>query len=154
MTYVALTLDGDHLRLDGAEPRLRVGSPSLDRDAVFERLDLGHGRIALRTLDGHYLATRPDPGQNYGIFPDGELTPAAAYEEILWPDGRISLRSCLLTYVGAGAQGDVTVNRISPGVYERFSVRPVDGWYVALLPAQRRHGQVPAQAPARSRVTQ
>jgi hypothetical protein len=141
-TYVALTLDGHHLCLDdGAETRLRVGPPALDRDAVFERLDLGHGRIALRTLEGRYLATHPDTGQNYGIYPDDELTPAAAFEEILWPDGRVSLRSCLLTYVGAGAHGDVTVNRITPGVCERFSLVPVS---LPTVPEQRRRGPVPA----------
>jgi hypothetical protein len=145
MSHVALMLDGHHLQLDGTEPRLRLGPPLLEPGAVFERLDLGHGRIALRTLDGRYLATHPDPGQNYGIYPDDELTPAAAFEEILWPDGRVSLRSCLLTYVGAGATGDVTVNRITPGVCERFSVVPVE---VPLVPEQRR-GSARSSQPAR-----
>jgi hypothetical protein len=140
MSHVALTLDGLHLQLDpGADGRLRLGGTVPDGAAFFERLDLGHGRIALRTLDGRYLATRPDDGQNYGVYPDEELSPAAAFEEILWPDGRISLRSCLLTYVGAGATGDVTVNRITPGVYERFSVVPVHPATPPSMPAQRRH---------------
>lgn len=144
MTHVALTLDGRHLRLaGGTDVRLRVGDPVLDRAAVFERLDLGHGRIALRTLDGRYLATHPDPGQSWGIYPEDELTPAAAFEEILWPDGRVSLRSCLLTYVGAGARGDVTVNRIAPGVCERFSVVPV---HVPSVPEQRRPGTLPSRS--------
>ncbi len=139
-THVALTLDGRRLHLDdGTDSRLRVGSSVLDSRTVFERLDLGHGRIALRTLDGRYLATHPDPGQNYGIYPDDELTPAAAFEEILWPDGRVSLRSCLLTYVGAGPGGDVTANRITPGVCERFSVVPV---HAPTVPEQRRGSEV------------
>jgi hypothetical protein len=146
MSHVALTLDGLHLHLDpGPAGRLRLGGPVADGAAVFERLELGHGRIALRTLDGRYLATRPDDGQNYGIYPDEELSPEAAFEEIRWPDGRISLRSCLLTYVGAGATGDVTVNRITPGVYERFSLVFVAPPTPPSMPAQRRPSPASAE---------
>jgi len=136
MAHVALTLDGRYLQMRGGpERRLDVGTGELEPRGVFERCDLGHGRIALRTLDGRYLATGPDTGHGYGIYPAEELTPAAAFEEVLWPDGRVSLRSCHLTYVGAGPQGPVTVNLVEPGVTERFSLVPVPAPNV---PEQRR----------------
>lgn len=136
MVHVALTLDGRYLHMGaGPDRRLGVGTDELEPRGVFERCDLGHGRIALRTLDGRYLATRPDPGHSYGVYPVDELTPAAAFEEILWPDGRVSLRSCLLTFVGAAPAGPVTVNRVTAGASERFSLVPVP---VPAVPAQRR----------------
>ena len=144
MAHVALKAHSRYLHLgliDGR--RLRTGTATVDPSGVFERLDLGHGRIALRTLDGRFLSTRPDAGQNFGVFPENELTPASAFEEILWPDGRVSLRSCHLTYVGADPSGTVTVNRTDPGPGERFLLVPVSR---PSVPAQRRREQVPAQA--------
>jgi hypothetical protein len=132
-------LDGRHFRTaDGDGGRLRNDGTVLDAAAVFERLDLGHGRIALRTGDGRYLAARPDSELSFGLYPEEELTPAAAFEEVLWPDGQVSLRSCHLTYVSAEATGRVTVSRTSPGPQERFVVVPLPGPGV---PAQRESSQ-------------
>ena len=141
MAHVALTTNGRHLHLgiiDGR--RLRTGTAAVDPSAIFERVELGHGRIALRTLDGRYLAARPDDGLNYGIYPEDELSPAAAFEEILWPDGQVSLRSCHLTYVAAAAAGPVTVNRVEPGPEARFRLVAV----APSFPAQRRPVREPA----------
>ncbi len=132
-THVALLVDGRYLALGGgADRRLRPGGRILEPAGVFERLELGHGRVALRTLDGRYLATRPDPGLSFGVYPEDELTPAAAFEEVLWPDGRVSLRSCHLTYVGARSTAPVSVNRTEAGPGERLRVVPV-----ATIPPQR-----------------
>ena len=146
MAHVALTLDGRYLQMGpGPERRLDVGTAELEPRGVFERCDLGHGRIALRTLDGRYLATCPDSGHGYGIYPVDELTPDAAFEEVLWPDGRVSLRSCHLTYVGAGLDGPVTVNRVTPGIFERFTVLAVP---VPSIPEQRRRSGAAVQSSA------
>ena len=132
MGHVALTLDGRYVRLGQDEHhRLRMDGTAVDSDAVFERLELGHGRVALRTVDGCFLAVRPD-GLSFGVHAEPELTPAAAFEEILWPTGQVSLRTCHLTYVGAGAGGRIAANRTEAGLRERFS--PVA---VATLPGQR-----------------
>ena len=140
MGQVALTLDGRYLRLsdDGQPRRLHLGTSSLDADTVFERSDLGHGRVTLRTSDGRFLAVRPDPGPTYAVYPQAELTPEAAFEEILWPDGRVSLKSCHLTYVGADTFGRVTANRTEAGLLERFVLVPLP-----TVPAQRRPPQGP-----------
>ena len=141
MQLVSLTLDGRHLQPGGAgDRRLRASTGSLGPGAVFERLDLGHGRVALRTLDGRFLATRPDPGLGFGIHPEDDLTPAAAFEEILWPDGSISLRSCHLTFVSAAGNGPVTVNRVDPDAGGRFRLV---GVAAPVVPAQRGQSSAP-----------
>jgi hypothetical protein len=133
--HVAVTLDGRHLRLgDDRSAPVRVGGTVIDPDAVFERLELGHGRVALRTADGRFLAVRPDPGLSYAVYAEGELSPAAAFEEILWPTGHVSLRSCHLTYVGAHTTGRVRANRTDAGPLERFLLVAVP---MPVVPAQR-----------------
>ena len=147
MEHVALTLDGCYLRLGTSDERLRVKDATLGTDAVFERLELGHGRITLRAADGRYLTVGPDPGLSYAVYPEHELTPAAAFEEILWPNGQVSLRSCHLTYVGADAAGEVTANRVHAGLLERFFLVPVP---VPNVPVQRRPVHAPV-APSMGR---
>jgi hypothetical protein len=123
MAYVSLTTGGRYLRLGTrcGEDRLLDDAGSLDSADLFERLELPHGRVALRTRAGHYLTRRPDRGQNFGLYPEPDLSPAAVFEEILWPDGKVSLRSADLTYVSAHeAPTGVTVNRVEPGPSERF----------------------------------
>jgi hypothetical protein len=146
MGHVIVTLDSLHLRLhlrlgDDDSARLRLDGTTSGSDAVFERLELGHGRIALRTPDGRFLAVRPDAGLSYGIYPEDELTPAAAFEEILWPTGQVSLRSCHLTYVGADAAGQAVVNRTEAGSLERFHLVAAP---VPTVPAQRQPAAVPS----------
>lgn len=154
MDHVALSVDGRYLCLsrevDKRLPRLRLGGPVVDDDAVFQRLELGHGRIALRDAEGRYLAVRPDAGLSYAVYPVPELTPAAAFEEILWPSGQVSLRSCHLTYVSAEPSGRVTVNRTEAGKHERFFVVTVP--VPALLEVSRRLHERPAPHRARRRA--
>ena len=139
MGQVALTTGGRYLRLavrDG-EQRVAGDATALDRADFYERVELPHDRIALRTRDGHYLARRPDRGLSFGLYPESELTPAAVFEEILWPTGEVSLRAADLTYVGAPESSDaVNVNRVQPGPCERFSYVFAP---VAVVPRQRAH---------------
>ena len=137
MTYVALTIGGHYLRVDSAqgEGRVLTDGDTIDQSTIFERVDLSHGRVALRTLDGRYLTMLPDEHQNFGLFPQPELTPAAAFEERLWPNGQVSLRSHQFTYVGAHlGKGVVTVNRTDAMGNERFFYVDVPG---TMVPTQR-----------------
>lgn len=139
MQLVTLTVDGRQLSPGPAEDRrLRRASGPTEPVAVFERLELGHGRIALRTLDGRFLTTRPDSDLGFGVYPEEELTSAAAFEEILWPDGRVSLRSSLLTFVSAPAERPVTANVVEPGDDARFRLVTVPS---TAVPAQRSGAQ-------------
>jgi hypothetical protein len=136
---VMLTVDGRHLLPGPADDRRLRGAPGPGHPAaVFERLELGHGRIALRTLDGRFLATRPDTDLGFGVYPQDDLTPDAAFEEVLWPDGRVSLRSSLLTYVSAPVERPVTANAVEPGDDARFRLVAVAA---TAVPAQRSGAQ-------------
>jgi len=158
MGHVALTLSlpgsGRYLEVTGGEQetRLRVGGPSIGPDAVFERVPLAHGRVALRTLAGHYLALRPDPHHNFGLYPEERLTPAAAFEEILFPTGEIALRSAELTYVSADAAdgSPVVANRVEAGDGERFRYVDVPSWVLPEDVADRQTGvtDMPRQSEA------
>ena len=138
MGHVVLAIADRYLRLSTADGELRVRGDggSIESVAVFDRVVLAHGRIALRTLDGEYLALRPDRCLNFGLYPEDDLTPRAAFEEILWPDGKVSLRSCELTFVSAtpGGASTVVANRMQAGPCERFDVVAVS---VPLVPRQR-----------------
>lgn len=129
MQLVALTVGDRHLRVatvDG-ETRLRADGTAVGRSGCFERVDLGHDRVALRPFDGGYVTHAPDRGQSFGLYVREELTPCAAFEEVLWPDGRVSLRSCQLTYVCADVEaGDVTSCRTQSddGTRFRYSAVP------------------------------
>lgn len=141
MGDVALTVGDRHLKLGRGPGRgLCCVEGDVDDDAVFQRVELGHGRIALRTRDGRYLAVRPDAGLGYGVHPEDDLTPRAAFEEILWPTGQVSLRSCHLSYVGAGPGGRVTANRVEAGPLERFVLLPTA---LPTVPGQRRPSPTP-----------
>jgi len=146
--YVTLAHRGRLLELASRhdDTRLWAGGSTPGAGSVFDRVDLDHGRVAFRTLDGRYLSCRPDQGHNYGIYAVEDLGPREVFEEILWPDGRISLRSCDLTFVSAetGPRERVVVNRTEAGDTERFSYGTAPA---ALVPAQtRRHATVPADA--------
>jgi hypothetical protein len=123
MHLVALTV-GDrflHVATVDGETRLHADGTSVDRRSCFERVDLGHDRVALRTVDGGYLTHAPDRGRSFGLYVIDELSPCAAFEEVLWPDGQVSLRSCQLTYVHADAEGGpVTSCRTDTGEGTRF----------------------------------
>ena len=136
MRHFALASGDRYLRVSphGDELRLRADGGGLDSRTIFERLPLPHDRIALRTLDGRFLAVRPDHHHNFGLYPEDDFTPHAVFEEILWPDGRVSLRSCELTFVSDTEEAAVTANRIEAGSAERFELVPVP---LPLIPTQR-----------------
>jgi hypothetical protein len=136
--HLTITIGGRFLRLHTAdgETRVRADGRVIEPAATFERLDLGHGRVALRTLEGQYLTVRPDQGQGFGLFAEPDLTPHAAFEEILWPNGQVSLRALDLTYVGVQQRGGsaVMVNRTQAAATERFFYVSVPS---GMVPSQR-----------------
>lgn len=144
MGYVAITLEGRALRvtaLPSGEALLRAvpaaardagesGAPAESADGVFERLDLSHGRIALRVHDGRYLArhqTHPESTEveDAGFHLVGELTQCAAFEEVLLPGGFLSLRGCDMRFLGVHTSGAVVADRMANGTWERFRYRDV-----------------------------
>ena len=122
MNIVGLRFGDRYLRLatDEHGPVLRAGSAELTVDGVFERVDLGHGRVALVTAEGRYLAARPCGTADAGLRPEDELTACAAFEEVTWPDGSLSFRTCDRTFLGVDGEGLVLSDRISGGSCERF----------------------------------
>ncbi len=151
MHLVALTLGDRFLQVGTAdgETRLRADGTSIDRRGCFERVDLGHDRVALRPVDGGYLTHAPDHAQSFGLYVRDELTPCAAFEEVLWPDGRVSLRSCQLTYVCADVEGgDVTSCRTDTG--EGTRVRYVAAPLASVPQQQRRTAPVGQPQPLHS----
>ena len=128
MGLVAITLEGRSLRLapliDGSiDLRAEEGPPG--PLSVFERLDVSHGRIALRIPDGRFLARHVEhPGnpidQGAVVTLADELTQCAAFEEVHLPGGYISLRACDLRFLGVHTSGRVVAGRVSNGTWERF----------------------------------
>lgn len=108
------------LATDDNGPVLRADATELTADALFERVDLGHGRVALLTPAGRYLAARPSGTAETGLRPEDELTACAAFEELSWADGSVSFRTCDRTYLGVDGEGLVLGDRISGGSCERF----------------------------------
>ena len=133
---VMITLDGRCLRLVAlptGERHLRADENPPCDDSVFERIDLAHGRVALRAADGRYLArhvTHPDEaeaegtgertGQEASLHLVTELTQCAAFEELPVPGGAVALRSCDLRYLGIDTSGAVVADRVADGSWERF----------------------------------
>jgi hypothetical protein len=135
--HVALTVRGRYLRVAEEDGRVVVcaDSPTIEPGSLFTRVRLGHDRIALRSPDGRFLAVRPEGRLSFALTLVPELTPDAAFEEILWPNGQVSLRSSQLTYVTGHLDGSVAVNRTRTGVGERLAFVPVPA---AMVPAQVR----------------
>ncbi len=127
MVLVAITLEGRHLgvvRTPGGGSGLRAVAGTPGDDAVFERIDLAHGRVALRAPDGSYLARHANhAGQRFDGGPhlSAELTQCAAFEELLLPCGQVSLRGCDLRYLGVHRSGRVVADRVVNGSRERFA---------------------------------
>lgn len=143
-TALELGLEDGHP--DGARTRIMATGSGLTTSTVFDRVALPHDRIALRTLDGNYLSCQPDLGANYGLYLADTLGPREVFEEVLWPDGTVSLRSCDLTYVTAehGPDHRVVVNRLDPGDDARFRYHDVP----AVIPSQSRR-RMPSDRMAR-----
>lgn len=129
-----------HLVPEGDVLRARADAPHA-RATVLDRVTLGHGRIALRAPAG-FLTVRPDPGHSFGLYAVPAFGVAAAFEEVLWPDGSVSLRSHLLTYVSL--RPVVVVNRVVPGPEERLRIAPAG---TAAVPRQR---AAPSRPPVRA----
>lgn len=128
MQFIAITLEGRSLRLmilsnGGVELRADVWPPG--PDCVFERVDLSHGRIALRVPDGRYLARHVEhlgaPGDvGATVHLVGEVTQCAAFEELRLAQGYVSLRACDLRFLGVHTSGRVVADRVANGSWERF----------------------------------
>ena len=144
MGFVMITLEGRCLRavtLSTGETALRADEAPGCEDAVFERIDLAHGRVALRIGDGRYLSrhvTHPgdatgdgtgdgtDNGTDNGYGDPAslqlvaELTQCTAFEELEVPGGCVALRACDSRFLGVHASGAVVADRVSAGSWERF----------------------------------
>jgi hypothetical protein len=152
MQLVALTIGDRYLRVATVEGETRVHADGtvLGRRSCFERIDLGHDRVALCPVDGGYLTHAPDRAQSFGLYVGDELSPSAAFEEVLWPDGLVSLRSCELTFVSADpAAGRVTSSRTESGEGTRFRYVAVPQG--AVPQQQRRSAPAGRPHPARPR---
>ena len=137
MSIVALSF-GDcfvHLAHDEHGPVLRADANRLGAEALFERVDLCHGRVALLTAEGLYLASRPPGTAAAGVRPEAELTACAAFEEVAWPDGTVSFRTCDRTFLGVDGRGLVLGDRISGGSCERFGYAEVPAELEAAYPS-------------------
>ncbi len=145
MRLVAITLEGRHIgvvRTAEGVSGLRAVPGTPGDDAVFERIDLAHGRVALRSRDGSYLARHARHGaqrSDGGPYLSAELTQCAAFEELLLPCGQVSLRGCDLRYLGVHQSGRVVADRVVNGSRERFT-------YVE-VPARSAPAPAPAPAP-------
>ena len=150
MRFVSILLEDRCLRavtLATGETTVRADEGPPGHDAVFERVDLAHGRVALRVADGRYLARHLThlgddvPVAAGALHLVDELTPCAAFEELTSADGRVSLRGCDLRFLGVHDSGAVVADRVSDGSWERFR------YLEAAAPLPR----VPAQAGADER---
>jgi hypothetical protein len=130
--YVVITFEGRCLHIvtrPTGETLLRADECLPSDNAVFERIDLAHGRIALRVADGRYLArhrthplepTHHDAGGRAALHLLDEITPCAAFEERPLPGGAVSLRGCDMRFLGVGNSGAVVADRVADGSWERF----------------------------------
>ena len=145
MGFVSILLEGRCLRVvtpASGETLLRADEGPPDDDAVLERIDLAHGRVALRVADGRYLArhlAHPDdvtwaPVADGALHLVEELTPCAAFEELPSCDGTVSLRGCDLRFLGVHDSGAVVADRISDGSWERFRYVEVEAPLPAVPP--------------------
>lgn len=146
MEHVALTVRGRYLHLVEQDGRavVRADAATIEPSGVLTRLPLGHDRVALRTVDGQYLTFRPEGDLTFGLVPEDGLSRDAAFEEILWPNGQVSLRSSELTFVSARTDGCVVANRTVTEVGERFAFVAVP---IAMVPAQVRRRVAAAEEP-------
>jgi hypothetical protein len=128
--FVLITLERRFLRavtLPTGETLVRADEAPPAHDAVFERVDLAHGRVALRVADGRYLARHlthvadgAGPDDDAALHLVGELTACAAFEELPLSDGFLSLRGCDQRFLGVHTNGAVVADRVADGSWERF----------------------------------
>jgi hypothetical protein len=78
-----------------------VAEGGLAFSGVWDRVQLPYERVALCTAYGTFLSCQAGPdGALRMTLADG-LGPDEAFEEVLWPDGAVSLRTCERTFVAA-----------------------------------------------------
>ena len=157
MADVVIAFEGRWVRvvpLPTGEALLRVDARPTLPDAVLERVDLAHGRVALRAADGRYLARHAVHGPGPAaleLVP--ELTPCAAFEELALPDGSVALRGCDLRFLGVHSSGAVVADRVTDGSRERFHWLEVPARLVRLpLQAGAVHDDAAEAAPSYARV--
>jgi len=104
MHLVALTIGTRHV----VAPRPVVpGTPVLLGDGglafsgVWDRVQLPYERVALCTPYGTFLSCRSGPGGGLRMTLADDLGPCEAFEEVLWPDGAVQLRTSVRTFVAA-----------------------------------------------------
>ena len=104
MHLTALRIGAHHL----VAPRPVVpGTPVVVADGglsfggVWDRVQLPYERVALSTPYGTYLSCRTGPDGLFLMTLADGLGPQEAFEEVLWPDGSVSLRTCERTFVAA-----------------------------------------------------
>jgi hypothetical protein len=104
MQLTALRIGAHH----GVAPRPVVpGTPVLVADGgltfsgVWDRVQLPYERVALCTPYGTFLSCQYSTDGRLRLTLAAELGPHEAFEEVLWPDGDVSLRPCERTFVAA-----------------------------------------------------
>jgi hypothetical protein len=78
-----------------------VADGGLAFHGVWDRVQLPYERVALCTPYGTFLSCQLGPDGTLRLTLAGDLGPAEAFEEVLWPDGAVSLRTCERTFVAA-----------------------------------------------------
>lgn len=101
-----------------------VSSTSL-LTVAWDRIELPYGRIALRTAYGLFLSCQREPQAQPRLTLSEDMGPREAFEEILWPEGEVSLRTCELTFVSVtdqarGQEPALVCNVAETGEHERF----------------------------------
>lgn len=107
MHLTALRIGSDHV----VAPRpvvpgtpLLLESGEVGFSGVWDKVQLPYERVALCTPYGTFLSCQVDPGGLLRLTLSEDLGPREAFEEVLWPDGHISLRTCERTFVAAPAE--------------------------------------------------
>jgi hypothetical protein len=113
---------------------------------VWDRVQLPYERVALCTPYGTFLSCRLGPGGIPVLTLAEDLGPREAFEEVLWPDGDISLRTCERTFVAAppAAGSPVTADGEDGDPSTRFRYADVPG--PAAMEAVRAKAGVPRVA--------
>lgn len=126
MRFVAVEQERHHLcapRPATVDTAVGMCPGGPDVTVVWERIELPYERVALRTAYGRFLSCQAEDNRPRMTLAE-ELGPREAFEEILWPDGEVSLRTCELTYVSVTRDGSrdaaVTCAGIDTGAAERF----------------------------------
>lgn len=80
---------------------VQLADGGLTFSGVWDRVQLPYERIALCTPYGTFLSCQTAPGMRLRMTLADDLGPSEAFEEVLWPDGTVQLRTCERTFVAA-----------------------------------------------------